>query len=203
MGLKQPDFEEKAHLQKKLHDPNDRYTFDDNARIFGNDHGISFLQSLQTQINHLNQMLSPNVRHVYSIRTPILYQFANTRKPLPSSIRHHRNQIAHGGQIESDLAILESEDDPYQKRVWITGIQNLYGVSPHVMNSVKLNKKIIDIANARADLITMHHLNVNHQYVTLCDTILQEWCDAVEKSISYDINRNIYRELMIAVRVGG
>lgn len=97
MGLKQPDFEEKAHLQKKLHDPNDRYTFDDNARIFGNDHGISFLQSLQTQINHLNQMLSPNVRHVYSIRTPILYQFANTRKPLPSSIRHHRNQIAHGG----------------------------------------------------------------------------------------------------------
>lgn len=71
------------------------------------------------------------------------------------------------------------------------------------MNSVKLNKKIIDIANARADLITMHHLNVNHQYVTLCDTILQEWCDAVEKSISYDINRNIYRELMIAVRVGG
>ena len=64
-----------------------------------------------------------------------------------------------------------------------TGIQNLDGISPPFRNALKLNSHIIDIANSRADLRTIHHVNhVNRKhYVTLCDTILREWCNAVEK----------------------
>ena len=59
---------------------------------------------------------------------------------------------------------MESEGDPYMKRVWISGIQNLYGIIRPFMDAVRLNPHIIDIANARADLRTMHHLSVNCQY---------------------------------------
>lgn len=47
--------------------------FDTNKKWFGNSTGISAMDSLQAQIDHLGQMLSPYTRQVYLIGTSVLH----------------------------------------------------------------------------------------------------------------------------------
>lgn len=106
---------------------------------------MSFLDHLQSRLDHLSYMLSPFTEQIYLIRTSVLS--AST-----SLCHHQRDSFAHGGQILTDMAIIQNESDHIKTAELKTGFANLYGLE--YRQKIRSFPKVVEIANIYADLQT-------------------------------------------------
>ena len=169
--------------------------FDDGRKIFGNVGGLAVLKDLaiiketlksqDDKIRHQDDkirhqedqlgVLSPLIQQMRLVRKPILQTFAHSA-PGPQ-LRQARNGVAHGGQLQADLSIIDAETEITEKDLLCTGFRNLYGVPLSLRDNFTKYRKVTNLMNIRANLLTLDIFAGMSRDLELCTRLLNEWVE--------------------------
>lgn len=134
-------------------------SFDKRRKTFGTASGMAILKELQMMKDsiaapkqHLD-LLAPVQRQVRLIRKPVLQSFAYC--PTEPTLRQAGNGLAHGGQVISNLSIIDSKNDPAECAVLKSGFERLYAVSPTLRHEFVKYTAVTNIMNMHANLVTL------------------------------------------------
>lgn len=198
--------------------------FDDGRKIFGNMGGLAVLKDLaiiketlkiqDDKIRHQDDKiqnqedrlgaLSPVIQQMRLVRKPILQTFAHSA-PGPR-LRQARNGVAHGGQLQADLSIIDTEPEITEQDLLCTGFRNLYSVPLTLRDDFMKYRKVTDLMNIRANLLTLEIFAGKSRDLELCTSLLNEWLEWVRNGSlieSYPLTRKktstaSYEKLMTA-----
>lgn len=158
---------------------------------------------IQNQEDQLG-VLSPVIQQMRLVRKPILQTFAHSA-PGPQ-LRQARNGVAHGGQLQADLSIIDAEPEITEQDLLCTGFRNLYSVPLTLRDDFMKYRKVTDLMNVRANLLTLEIFAGKSRDLELCTSLLNEWLEWVRNGSlieSYPLTRKktstaSYEKLMTA-----
>ena len=132
---------------------------------------VERLSRLEEKINEL----LPLRKQISSIRVLVLQEAADM-KTLPMS-RQSRNGLAHGGHVLTDLSAISNENDTAEHAKLKEGFENLYHLSLDDRRSFANYHAVINIANIRANLLTLDEFKNRDSDIEQCKKLLQSFRD--------------------------
>lgn len=147
---------------------------------FGNVGGINILETLERYGKILDkhekelELLRPYGIQMALIRGVVLEKLSGAQTFY--NVRLERNAVAHGGQIITDIKIIDEELDLERKRIWRQGFRNLYGVDFKYAVDIVHDRTITAITNIHADASTLDVCK-NQNVVNRAGDLIELWCD--------------------------
>lgn len=146
--------------------------FNDSRSSFGNAGGLSVLEEIRSLRYQMNMMASIQDQ-IRLIRLPVLQEMANW--PMASALREARNTVAHGGQVLTDVSIIESETDPAVKARLELGFAHLYHIPFTHQNSFRRYKATVNLMNLHANLSTLEIFHSRNSDLHQSEELLNCW----------------------------
>ena len=110
--------------------------------------------------------------------------------------RWKRNSLAHGGQVATDLQMIEQEHNLDRKESWSRGFRQLYGIEYEYRHDIIHDHTITTILNIHADALTLHIFR-NHQVVSRAADLIEAWrIWAGQKSARYPFRDPVYADML-------
>lgn len=156
--------------------------FDEKQLLFGTKNGMSFFEKLDKMEKELAELrsqqeegrrrldenrrrldqLEPTRIHIRTIRKPVLAKLAhgtNTENwPTDPLSIQARNGFAHGGQVKTDIATIESESDPAERLLLTRGFEVGYIVPLSLKQEFLKYNAVLNLMNIYCNLSTLDNL---------------------------------------------
>ena len=156
--------------------------FDEKQLLFGTKNGMSFFEKLDKMEKELAELrsqqeggrrrldenrrrldqLEPTRIHIKTIRKPVLAKLAhgtNTENwPTDPLSIQARNGFAHGGQVKTDIATIESEGDPAECLLLTRGFEVGYIVPLSLKQEFLKYNAVLNLMNIYCNLSTLDNL---------------------------------------------
>lgn len=149
---------------------------------------LGTLKKLETDLNELRterekdklrlDQLEPSRLQISAIRKPVLVKLAhlaNTNWPLDPPAVQERNVFAHGGQARTDIAIIQCESDPAQKKLLSKGFDLGYGLPLSLQTDFLKYKAVINLMNISCNLKTLDTMVGKKKDREETKKLLEQW----------------------------
>lgn len=171
--------------------------FDQDNMLFGNRDGVEAIDRIFHILNdHSNQLqvLQPYQQQITLIRELVLDKFSGI--PTTHNTRWKRNSLAHGGQVATDLHMIQQGHDLDRKELWSRGFRHLYGIEYEYGHDIMHDHTITNILNIHADALTLHICR-NDEVVSRAEDLIEAWrIWANQKSERYPFRDPVYKDML-------
>lgn len=168
--------------------------------FFGNSDGINILTTLESHARILDehtkelQVLRPYSNQMALIRRFVLENFSGMQ--TMHNIRWQKNNLPHGGQVATDIRIIQQEHDIERKEIWCQGFQHLYGIEYEYGHGIIHDHIIINILNIHADALTSDICR-NDEVVSKAADLIELWCSwADNRTEMYPFREPAYENML-------
>lgn len=168
-----PDFDEQQTMKMLV--ATQPALFNEKQLLFGTKNGMSFFENLDKMKKDLAELrsqqeddrrrldqLEPTRIHIKTVRKPVLAKLAhgtNTENwPTDPLSIQARNGFAHGGQVKTDIATIESEGDPAERLLLTKGFEVGYIVPLSVKQEFLRYNAVLNLMNIHCNLSTLDNL---------------------------------------------
>lgn len=141
------------------------------AQLQENKHCLDLLDPIQTQIK--------------SIRVSVLHTLAQRASIDPISHHQTKDGLLHGGQLVTDVAIIEGEENPAELKTLEQGFQALYHIPFDQRAEFTKYQADVNLMNIHVNLVTLlvdydvsHDVHLNLD-LELCAALLDMWLEWV------------------------
>lgn len=198
-------------MSSQLLSPSHNIEFDTSVKRFGNAAGMEHASRIEERLASLEQdiiLLRPYWDESLAIRQMILDSQSQLR--ASNSVRHLRNAVAHGSNIQADMYAISSilPIDPGRAETWKSTFSTLYHLNYDVRKDQNMTAapELIRICNIMAtiQLVSLWQDQPTTElnfYGSLCQSLVSGWEEATDNNTatgfwSAAVNKSTYESII-------